>query len=91
MFALRSITFKQIFKQSCSLETFRASSCGPKLVRHDSVKNILQENNLESNDVIQINGWARKVLKQKLTSFIHLDDGSSVQRLQVVVPNSVLK
>ena len=68
----------------------RHTSCATKLIRKDSVKNILQESE-ESQTSIQVNGWARKVLKKKVTSFVHLDDGTSIQRLQVVVPKDVLK
>lgn len=34
-------------------------------------------------------GWARKVIRQKVTSFVHLDDGSGT-RLQVVVGNHLI-
>lgn len=55
----------------------------------ESVRNLLRrEPNTQERFMLQ--GWVREVNKSKLKSFVKVDDGTTVQQVQCVIPNELL-
>ncbi|XP_063615196.1 asparaginyl-tRNA synthetase-like [Penaeus indicus] len=48
------------------------------------IKSVLKNQSVKQK--ISVNGWVKGIRKQKELSFIDIDDGSSIQKLQIVVP-----
>ncbi|XP_042873986.1 probable asparagine--tRNA ligase, mitochondrial [Penaeus japonicus] len=56
-----------------------SSACGSY-----NVKSLLKSQPIKEK--ISVNGWVKGIRKQKELSFIDIDDGSSIHKLQVVIP-----
>ncbi|XP_075402468.1 asparaginyl-tRNA synthetase isoform X2 [Tenrec ecaudatus] len=80
-----------MFRAGCALRALRACSTAPcgsrKPSARLSVRDALRAQNA-SGERVKVQGWIRSVRSQKEVLFMHVNDGSSLESLQVVADSS---
>lgn len=63
--------------------------CAQSIVKRASIRDFLAAG--PQNDSVQINAWIKSIRRQKHVSFVNLDDGSNIDGIQAVIPNTLLE
>lgn len=54
-----------------------------------TIRSLLDESGAALGSTVTVNGWVRSIRRQKAIAFITVNDGSSVNSIQVVAPREV--
>jgi len=52
-----------------------------------TISHLLDDGNASLDSEVAVSGWVRSIRKQKAVAFVSVNDGSSVDSMQVVVPS----